>query len=255
MEYWYVFPVAVLVSVIANASGFSGSVLFQPFFNFVLQVPISQSIATGIATETVGMTGGAYRYCRMRQIDYATIRKVFPFVFAGILSGIYLFFNFQIVLRFVVGAVIFSVAASQLWFVWKGRYGKEQRADLDQIGSTQNRIKQYLAGAFSACTGTGVAEIHQPMFEHSGGLATKRANASAILIEAIADCLISLVNLSVGNIRFDILIFSATGVVIGSQIGAIISPKLPNSILKTVFSVSVSVIGLVYIVTAVIKLI
>jgi uncharacterized membrane protein YfcA len=68
-DYWYVFPFAILVAVTANASGFSGGVLFQPFFNFVLDLPMAQSIATGIATETVGMSSGAHRYVRMRQID------------------------------------------------------------------------------------------------------------------------------------------------------------------------------------------
>jgi len=65
LDYWFVFPCAVLVAVIANASGFSGGVLFQPFFNFVLQLPLQQSIATGIGTETIGMSSGAYRYRRM----------------------------------------------------------------------------------------------------------------------------------------------------------------------------------------------
>ena len=37
-EYWYVFPVAIVVAILANASGFSGGVLFQPFFNFILKV-------------------------------------------------------------------------------------------------------------------------------------------------------------------------------------------------------------------------
>ena len=45
-QYWYVFPIAVCVATLCNASGFSGSVLFQPFFNFILQVPIAQSVAT-----------------------------------------------------------------------------------------------------------------------------------------------------------------------------------------------------------------
>lgn len=63
------------MAVTANASGFSGGVLFQPFFNFVLGLPIEQSIATGIATETVGMSSGAYRYARMRKVDTAAVRE------------------------------------------------------------------------------------------------------------------------------------------------------------------------------------
>lgn len=93
--------------------------------------------------------------------------------------------------------------------------------------------------------------MNQPLLEHQGGLATKRANATAILIEAVVDWSITLVNLSLGNLRLDILIFSATGVAIGAQVGAWASPHLPDRLLKTVFALCVLGIGLVYVVTAI----
>ncbi len=77
-DYWYVFPYAVAVATIANASGFSGGVLFQPFFNFALRLPIGQSIATGVATETIGMSSGACRYFLMRKIDLAAAKAMLP---------------------------------------------------------------------------------------------------------------------------------------------------------------------------------
>jgi uncharacterized membrane protein YfcA len=46
------------------------------------------------------------------------------------------------------------------------------------------------------------------------------------------------------------LIFSATGVLIGGQIGALVSSRLPDRLLKTVFGVAVLFIGIVYIFTA-----
>ena len=242
-SYWYVFPVAVVVSIIANASGFSGSVLFQPFFNFVLRVPMAQSIATGIATETIGMSSGAYRYVRMGMVDTGCVLKVLPFVVVGVASGIFVFIKLQIGLRLIVGLVIFGIATYQLYLAWIG--GKSGNGELTSLF---NRLRQYCAGVFSACTGTGVAEMHQPMLE-SVGLNTKRANATAIMVEALADWAISIVNLSIGNLRFDILVFSVTGVMVGAQLGAILSPRLPNTLLKSVFGLSVAAIGLVYVLT------
>ena len=79
LEYWYIFPLAICICILCTASGFSGSVLFQPFFNFILGIPITQSIATGIATETIGMSSGAITYWRMgNKIDIKAIKKVFP---------------------------------------------------------------------------------------------------------------------------------------------------------------------------------
>jgi uncharacterized membrane protein YfcA len=90
-HYSYVFPYAVAVSIVANASGFSGAVLFQPFFNFALGLPIHQSIATGVATETIGMSSGASRYLLMRKIDMSAVRRLLPAVLAGVVLGLFIF--------------------------------------------------------------------------------------------------------------------------------------------------------------------
>lgn len=248
-EYWYVFPVAICVATLANASGFSGSVLFQPFFYFIVPVPITQSIATGIATETVGMTSGAFRYWKMGKIDLKAIKKVFPYVYLGIIFGVFLFvFLPKIWLRLIVGIVIFVIATYQLYWAYINKFGTKYRADPKVLGSFKSKIKSFFAGAFSASTGTGVAEIHQPMFEHDAGLATKRSNATAILIEALGNWFITLLNIKLGNINYEILVFSASGVLIGGQIGPLISRFISDRLLKTVFGIAVSFIGLVYIV-------
>ena len=248
-EHWYVFPFAILVAVTANASGFSGGVLFQPFFNFVLDLPIAQSIATGIATETVGMSSGAHRYACMRQIDRGAVRQVIPLVLAGVAAGIFVFAHLsRDVLRLTVGTVVGALAAFQLHLAWRRRFGGGHTADRAALG--RHAWVSFLAGSASACTGTGVAEIHQPLLEHRGGLATRRANATAIVIEAIADWSITLVNLSLGNVRFDILLFSATGVLIGAQLGAFVSPYLPARLLKAAFSLCVLGIATIYVVTS-----
>lgn len=255
LVYWYIFPIALSVAILCNASGFSGSVLFQPFFNFVLQVPIAQSIATGIATETIGMTSGAFRYWKMGKIDIKSVRKVFPYVYIGIVSGIFLFvFIPKLWLRLFVGCVIFSVASYQLYWAYINKMGVNYRSDYKVLDSFGSKIKSFFSGVFSASTGTGIAEIHQPMFEHNAGLATKRSNASAILIEALGNWFITLLNIKIGNINYEILIFSASGVLVGGQIGPWISNYISDRMLKIVFGVSVSIIGVIYITTSLQKL-
>jgi uncharacterized membrane protein YfcA len=248
-EYWYVFPYAVVVATIANASGFSGSVLFQPFFNFILRLPIGSSIATGVATETIGMSSGAYRYFRMRKIDLAAAKVLLPGALIGVGLGLLVFTSApRDILRLMVGLVIGSIAIAQLYNAGRKCFGTSPTADLAVL--RQHRWIGFWAGCFSACTGTGVAEMHQPLLEHRSGLATKRANATAILLEALADWSITVVNLSLGNLRLDILIFSGTGVLIGAQLGALWSPYLPDRLLKVAFSLCVLGIAAVYVVTS-----
>lgn len=249
LDYWFVFPVAILVALIANASGFSGGVLFQPFFNFVLCLPMGHSIATGIATETIGMSSGASRYLLMKQIDAAAVKTLLPAVAAGVLAGLFVFSRAPgEYLRLIVGLVVGAVAVHQLLLSWRGRLGIRHEVNLEAL--RRHRWRAFVAGAFSACTGTGVAELHQPLLEHQGGLATRRANATAIALEALADWGITLANLSFGNLRFDVLVFSASGALIGAQLGAWLSPRLPARALKTAFALSVLGIGAVYTLTA-----
>lgn len=254
-QYWYLFPVAVIVCILATASGFSGSVLFQPVFYFVLKIPLAQSIATGIATETIGMTNGALTYASMRDgktgIDRAALRSVVPYVIAGVVAGM-LFFAYapRPLLRMSVGLVIAMIAIVQIYLAGQNKLGTNTSADLKVLAKPRNRIYQFLAGAFSASTGTGVAEMHQPLFEEQGGLTTLRANATAICIEAIADWCITITNIKMGNLRYDILLFTVAGVLVGGQIGPRIARFFPPRLTKVIFGVSVASIGAIYVITS-----
>ena len=202
------------------------------------------------------MGSGAFRYWRMgNKIDIKAVKKVFPYVYAGIAAGIFLFvFLPKLWLRLVVGCSIFTIACYQLYFAYLGKLDLNGMADLNVLSSLKSRFKSFFAGVFSASTGTGVAEIHQPMFEYDVGLTTKKANASAILIESLGNLFITLLNIKFNNINYEIFVFSASGVLIGGQIGPIISNYVHDIILKTVFGISVSFIGLIYILNSLQKL-
>ena len=92
------------------------------------------------------------------------------------------------------------------------------------------------------------------MFEQDAGLKNKRANATAILIEALGNWLITFFNLSMGNLRFDVLIFGVAGVAIGGQIGPFLTKYIPDKVGKAIFGVCVSGIGIIYIITSLQKL-
>jgi len=104
-----------------------------------------------------------------------------------------------------------------------------------------------ISGFFSAATGTGVCEISQPLLEKGLNLKTRRANATAIMIEATADWVITILNIHAGFIMWEIWIFTGTGVIIGGQIGPYISRFLPERLIKIIFSISIIIIGMFYV--------
>ena len=58
-EYWFMFPVAILVATTAMASGVEGATFFTPIFLLVLGLPIEVAIGTGLITEVFGFASGA----------------------------------------------------------------------------------------------------------------------------------------------------------------------------------------------------
>jgi uncharacterized membrane protein YfcA len=241
------FPIAIVVAIIANASGFSGGVLFQPIYNIFLNVPIANSVATGVATETVGMTSGVIRYLYYRMVDLPIGFTMLMLTIPGIVLGSHaLTIIHESLLKFVLGFIIIFLATIQLVNAIQKTFGTKEAIPVEDIYPYM--ALPPIAGFFSATTGTGICEMAQPLLEKGLGLKTKKANATAILVEAIGDWIITILNIQAGFIMWEIWIFSGTGVIIGGQIGPWLSRYLPERLLKIVFSLCVITVGVFYIV-------
>jgi len=246
IQYWYMFPVSIVIAVLASSSGFSGGVLFQPIYNLFLKLPVQNSVATGIATETIGMTSGAIRYLLYNKIELSVGFTMIMLTIPGVVLG-----NFALLiingnlLKLILGIIILFLASVQLTGAIKRSFGTRENVPIEEMYS-------YLwvppiGGFFSAATGTGICELAQPVLEKGLKIKTKRANATAILIEATGDWIITILNLHAGLIIPQLWIYTAAGVVIGGQIGPYFSKYLPDRLLKIVFSICVIVIGSFYI--------
>ncbi len=245
-EYFYMFPVGIVIAVLANSSGFSGGVLFQPIYNIFLNIPMQNAVATGIATETIGMTSGAIRYLWYRMVELPIGFTMIMLTIPGIVAGNHALMIFDAdFLKLILGFIILGVATMQLVNAFRGSFGKRENIPIEDI--YRFMAVPPIAGFFSATTGTGICELAQPLLEKGLNMKTKRANATAILIEATSDWIITILNLHAGLILWEIWIFSGTGVIIGGQIGPYISRYLPDKIVKILFSSAVVIIGIFYI--------
>lgn len=245
-EYWYMFPISVVIAVLANSSGFSGGVLFQPIYNLFLNIPIHNAVATGIATETIGMTSGAARYIYYKMIDLPIAFTMIMLTIPGIVLGNHalIVINGDL-LKLILGFIIIFIASMQFTNALKKSFGRRESVPVEDIYPFM-WIPTF-GGFFSAATGTGVCEISQPLLEKGLDLKTKRANATAIMIEATADWIITILNIHAGFIMWELWIFTGTGVIIGGQIGPYVSRYLPERLIKIVFSISIIIIGAFYV--------
>ena len=86
-HYWYMLPISIVIAILANSSGFSGGVLFQPIYNLFLNIPIQSAVATGIATEAVGMTSGALRYVYYKMVELPIAFTMIMLTIPGVVVG------------------------------------------------------------------------------------------------------------------------------------------------------------------------
>ncbi len=244
-EYWYMFPVSVIIAILANSSGFSGGVLFQPVYNLFLNIPIQNAVATGIATETIGMTSGAVRYIYYKMVELPVGFTMVMLTIPGVVLGNHalLVINGNL-LKLVLGIIIVFIASMQFINALRKFYGTKENIPVEDIYPFM--WIPPIGGFFSASTGTGVCELSQPLLEKGLNVKTKRANATAILVEATADWIITILNLQAGLIMWELWIFTGSGVLIGGQIGPYVARFLPVRLIKIVFSVSVIIIGIFY---------
>ncbi len=244
-EYWYMFPVSVIIAILANSSGFSGGVLFQPVYNLFLNLPIQTAVATGIATETIGMTSGAVRYIYYKMVELPVGFTMVMLTIPGVVLGNHalLVINGNL-LKLVLGFIIIFIASMQFINALRKFYGTKENIPVEDIYPFM--WIPPIGGFFSASTGTGVCELSQPLLEKGLNVKTKRANATAILVEATADWIITILNLQAGLIMWELWIFTGSGVLIGGQIGPYVARFLPVRLIKIVFSVSVIIIGIFY---------
>jgi uncharacterized membrane protein YfcA len=192
------------------------------------------------------MTSGALRYIYYKMVDLPIGFTMVMLTIPGVVLGNHalIVINGDL-LKLILGFIILFVATTQFINAVQNTFGTKENIPVEDIYPFM--WIPPLGGFFSASTGTGVCELSQPLLEKGLKLNTRRANATAILIEATADWIITILNLQAGLILWQLWIFTGSGVIIGGQIGPYISKYLPVRILKIVFSIAVIIIGIFYI--------
>jgi len=70
IEYWYLFPIAVVISTIAMSTGIGGAVFFSPIFLIWLKLEPSVAIGSALITELFGFGSGLVAYMKAKLIDF-----------------------------------------------------------------------------------------------------------------------------------------------------------------------------------------
>ena len=114
-EYWFMFPVSILVASVAMAAGVGGATFFSPILILGLGLPPEIAIGTGLITEVFGFASGVIAYTRKRLIDFplglTLIVVTVPLAIIGVLVGSLIGAD---ILKIILGMGLIAVALSFL---------------------------------------------------------------------------------------------------------------------------------------------
>ncbi len=242
-HYWFMFPVAILTASMATSSGFGGAIIFFPIFVYVLKMSVPEAIGTGMVTELCGMTSGMVAYTRQRQIEFSMAFPMVLLTIPGVVIGLHLVMVLdEAILKVFFGLVVTCCAVWTFASMAEKHYGNREGFLTEEIYPFA--WVPFIGGISSGLSSIGTAETSFPLLERVYKMNVHRAIATTVVVEGLAGWVATSINIWEGQIRWEVAIFTMSGVLIGGQLGPIINRLARGSLLKTFFSLFVFLTGI-----------
>ena len=274
LEYWFMFPVAILVATTAMASGVGGATFFAPIFILVLKLPPEVAIGTGLITEVFGFASGVLAYARKRLIDYrlgvtllvATIPlAILGSWLAGELNPGYL--------KIILGMGLLAVALSFLRTPDSKDVGRADKAIHDQgaeraetclvtaegeeicytvCNRTEGRIIAGVGAFFVGLISTGLGELNGYFLLRRCKVPSKVSVATSVFVVAFTALaaatghLVQFIRTGGDSLQtvLNIVMFTVPGVLVGAQLGAVVAARISQQTLERALGVLFLLIAL-----------
>jgi uncharacterized membrane protein YfcA len=269
-DYWFLGPIAVVISTIAMASGVEGATFFTPVFIIILGLPTDVAVGTGLITEVFGFSSGLLAYVRRGLIDYRLGRTLLWVTIPAALGGTVLA---QIipgsVLKGVLGLGLVAIALSFLRpssvpLAVIGIGSAEPRDDQRQLTARTGEVFCYtppnltagrgfsiLGALFLGMVSTGLGQLNGYFLIQRSRMPAQVAIATSVFMVAIT-ALVASVGHGIQFARsggetlatvLSLVIFTVPGVLLGAQIGSWLASRLPHHWLERAMGILFLAVG------------
>ncbi len=262
-DYWFMFPIAIVIATTAMASGVEGATFFTPLFILALRLSPEIAIGTGLITEVFGFASGVTAYARKGLIDYqfgGTLLKVtVPLALLGsFLSG----YVPSVVLKVLLGLGLLAIAVAFLRApppsgvgrldegIDKEYGGEGAETTLHTRSGEEIRYKvcnrkegRFFAGIGALSIGmisTGQGELNGYFLLQRCRMPSRVAVATSVFVVAVTALVASVGHFihfvqSGGetlNTVLSLAMFTVPGVIIGGQLGSLVSSRISQHVLE-----------------------
>jgi len=272
LQYWWMFPIALIVALTVNTVGISGAALFVPFFILIFpllahtNLQAIETVKLGLITESFGLSSSALAFLSFGLVDtkiaWRSILVAVPFVFGGALvttlipdsilffiiaillitSVVLLWFEKEIEAKRAIKYSVKSMSKKKIQgkkIIKKSKDGKEYCYYYTQLEQLKRSIGYGLGGGFQGAAGFGIGEmgIIATMLSH---IPTRIAIGTSHLIVATTAILAALVHFFLASgaggasasFPWNIPAMTVPAVIIGGQLAPHVAAKLPTKYLE-----------------------
>ncbi len=263
LDYWFMLPISVVFATVAMASGVEGATFFTPLFILALGLPPEIAIGTGLITEVFGFASGLFAYARKRLIDFklglALLIVTVPMALIGTWLTVYIHAD---ILKTILGMGLLVVAVSFLRSPEPKDIVRADDAIEDEYGGekgetclttsggeticytvcnrTEGRTIAGVGGLFIGMISTGLGELNGYFLLLRCKVPSRVAVATSVFVVAVTALVASTGHfikfVQTGgdtlNTVLSLVIFTVPGVIIGGQIGPLVSSRISQHTLE-----------------------
>lgn len=272
-DFWYLFPLSIVIATIAMSSGIGGAVFFSPLFMLAMKLDPRIAIGSALITELFGFTSGLVAYYKSRLIDFklAVNLLIFSVPFA-IIGTAYVDALPDIALKSIFAAGLIFIGY-QLFSAWRkeerDKHEQNHQAEfadnferelIDASGKkyrytvcNRNMGRSFAAigGAFVGMISVGLAELQEYHLVARCKVPTPVAVATSIFVVVITVLVASIGHFyefttnsnEIMNQVLNVIIFTIPGVIVGGQIGPKFQTIIPEDKMKISISFAFILIG------------
>ena len=282
VEYWYLFPISILIATIAMASGIGGAVFFSPLFMVVLKLDPAVAIGTALMTELFGFSSGVYAYWRRRLIDFKLGRGLLVFSIPAAVVGSFSTELFPAAILKTIFAVGIIFIGWQLYSSYRheetqkldkqiAEESREQRESVlvDAAGNeyrytianrNEGRVFAAIGGWFLGMISVGLAELQEYELLARCRVPSPVAVGTSIFVVVVTVFIASIGHLynfatsadpSVLTQVLGIVTFTIPGVVVGGQIGPVVQARVNPDVTKVGIAFLFVAVGILMLTTVV----
>ncbi|MEM2129361.1 MAG: sulfite exporter TauE/SafE family protein [Candidatus Bathyarchaeia archaeon] len=247
-----------LVGIIAAMTGIGGGSFIVPALTLLYGFSSQEAIGTSLAVIVFTSIASTYAYSRQKRIDYKTGAVSTVTTTPGAVLGAYMTsFISSNTLGIIFSLFLFFIALRMLLsnHISFSKAIKNQKTSNRRLVDFSGRIFEYKVNMFAAfilaffgglssgLLGIGGGALIVPILTIAVGLPMHIAVATSMFIMIFTSIAGVITHIQLNNVKFEHSIYMAIGIIIGTQIGAIIAKKVSGKTLSRVFGLTLIIVS------------